>query len=386
MMFAFTATPEQAALRSTVRDFAATEIVPIALDHDRAGTAPHDVVRKFAASGLPSRWLAMDSAAGQTFVTEMAIAAEELAYGCAATASLLMLPALFNRLAVAGLAEPARCAFRARAETEPLVTAFAATERRAGSDLRLVETQATKVDGGYVLNGRKEYSSNVRHAAYVIVVARSSGAGTRDGSGLSWFLVPTDAPGVEIGERWPTLGLRAMDLSPVDLHEVRVPVENRVGDEGRGLAMMASSLGQSRTGIASVGVGIARRARDEVLAFGSKRILYGEKLHKQQDYRFRIAEMEKDIAAARALVWLSAMKHDLGLDATKEASIAKIFSGQMVMRVTESASQMLGSVGYTGQSVIEKLYRDARHVSIVEGSEATHKEIVFATTLRRGGY
>lgn len=385
-MFSFTATPEQAALRAAVREFATNEIEPIALHHDRLGTSPLHLVPKFAASGLPARWLATDCPNGQAFVTEISIAAEELAYACAATASLIMLPALFNRLAVDGLAEPARSAFRGRAATEPLVTSFAATERKAGSDLRLVDTRATRVDGEYVLDGRKEYSSNIRHAAYVIVVARTGANGQRDGSGLSWFLVPTDAPGVQIGERWPTLGLRALDLSPVELHDVRVPLSNRVGDEGRGLAMMGSSLSQSRTGIAAVGVGIARRARDEVVAFGSKRILYGEKLHKQQDYRFRIAEMEKDIAAARALVWLSALKHDQGLDATKEASIAKVFSGQMVMRVTESASQMLGSIGYTGQSVMEKLYRDARHVGIVEGAEATHKEIIFATVLRRGGY
>lgn len=385
-MFAFTSTPEQAQVRSVVREFAATQIEPVALDHDRDATVPLDLLGKFAATGLPARWLQAEGIDGPAVVTEIAIAAEELGYACAATASLILLPALFNRFAAAGLAEPARSAFRTRAASAPLVTAFAATERKAGSDLRLVETQATRLNGEYILNGRKEYSSNVRHATYVIVVARTGGKGERDASSLSWFLVPTDAPGVQIGQRWPTLGLRAMDLSPLELHEVRVPVENRVGDEGRGLAMMGSSLSQSRTGIASVGVGIARRARDEVLAFGAKRILYGQKLYKQQDYRFRIADMEKDIAAARALVWLSAMKSDQGLDATKEASTAKVFAGQMVMRVTESASQMLGSVGYTGQSIIEKLYRDARHVGIVEGAEATHKEIIFASLLRHGGW
>lgn len=387
-MFAFTATPGQIELRSAVKTFAATEVEPVALEHDRAGSTPVELVRKFAASGLPTRWLAMDgsNADGHGFLTEACIAADELAYACAAAASLIMLPAFFNRLAVEGLAEPARSAFRARAASEPVLTSFAATERRAGSDVMLVETRATRVDGEYVLDGRKEYSSNVRHADYVIVVARSGGNGERDPNGLSWFLVPTDAPGVAIGERWPTLGLRSMDLSPVELHDVRVPVDHRIGEEGRGLAMMGGSLSQSRTGIAAVGVGIARRARDEVLAFGSKRILYGEKLHKQQDFRFRIAEMEKDIAAARALTWLAAMKHDQGQDATKEASIAKVFAGQMVMRVTESASQMLGSIGYTGQNIIDKLFRDARHVAIVEGAEATHKEIIFATMLRRGGY
>ena len=385
-MFAFSSTSAERDLRSAVRRFAATEIEPIALEHDRTGASPLHLVRSFADTGLPARWLEMDRSDGQGFVTEISIATEELGYACAATASLIMLPVIFNRLALEGLAEPARSAFRERAVSGSLMTSFAATERRAGSDFRLVDTRATRQDGGYVLDGRKEYSSNARHAAYVIVVARSDGSDGRDGSGLSWFLVPTDAPGVVIGDRWSTLGLRGLDLSPVDLHDVRVPLANRVGEEGRGLAMMGSSLSQSRTGIAAVGVGIARRARDETMAFGSKRILYGEKLHKQQDYRFRIAEMEKDIAAARALVWLSALKHDQGLDATKEASIAKVFSGQMVMRVTESASQMLGSIGYTGQNVIEKLYRDARHVGIVEGAEATHKEIIFATMLRRGGY
>lgn len=385
-MFSFTATPEQVELRSAVRAFAATEIEPVALEHDRAGTTPVHLVGRFGASGLPARWLAIEGSDGQAFLTEACIAAEELAYACAATASLIMLPAFFNRLVVAGLSEPARSAFEARATSGPVVTSFAATERKAGSDVLLVETRATRVDDGYILEGRKEYSSNVRHADYVIVVARSGGDGERDAKGLTWFLVPTDAPGVRIGERWPTLGLRSMDLSPVEFHKVRVPVENRVGEEGRGLAMMGGSLSQSRTGIAAVGIGIARRARDEALAFGSKRVLYGEKLHKQQDYRFRLAEMEKDIAAARALTWLAAMKSDQGEDATKEASIAKVFAGQMVMRVTESASQMLGSVGYTGQNIIEKLFRDARHIAIVEGAEATHKEIIFAAMLRRGGY
>jgi alkylation response protein AidB-like acyl-CoA dehydrogenase len=385
-MFAFSGSPEKEALRATVREFAACQVEPVALEHDGAGTAPLDLLWKFADLGLISRWLGPAGDDSDSYFTETCIATEELGYACAATASLIMLPILFNRIVLRGLSEPARSAFRERVVSEPVVTSFAATERTAGSDLLSVETRARRVDGGYVMDGRKEYSSNVRHAAYVIVVAGTGDDGKRDAGGLTWFLVPTDAPGVEIGERWQTLGLRAMDVSPVNLAGVRVPAEHRIGEEGRGFAMMGSSLAHSRTGIAAVGVGIARRARDEVIAFGSRRVLYGGKLHKQQDFRFRIAEMEKEIAAARALVSLSALKQDQGLDATKEASIAKAFAGQMVMRVTDLASQMLGSIGYTGQSIVDKLYRDARHVAIVEGSEATHKEIIFASVLRRGGY
>jgi butyryl-CoA dehydrogenase len=133
-------------------------------------------------------------------------------------------------------------------------------------------------------------------------------------------------------------------------------------------------------------VGIARRARDTVLDFGLHRRLYGDKLTKMQDYRFRIAEMEMEIAAARSLVALSAKKADLGLDHSKEASLAKLYAGQMVMRVTSEAVLMLGSVGYTGQTVADKLMRDARHISIVEGPDPIHKEMVFAQMLRRGAY
>ena len=123
-----------------------------------------------------------------------------------------------------------------------------------------------------------------------------------------------------------------------------------------------------------------------MLDFGLHRRVYGDKLTKQQDYRFRIVEMEKEIAAARALVAISAAKADAGLDHSKEASIAKLYAGEMVMRVTAEAVLMLGSVGYTAQTVADKLMGDARHVAIVEGPEPIHKEIIFANILRRGAY
>ena len=180
--------------------------------------------------------------------------------------------------------------------------------------------------------------------------------------------------------------MHAIDVSPLELTNVLVPVDRRLGDEGRGLWMFNEHLAQSRTGIAAMAVGIARRARDVVLEFGLHRRIYGGKLTKMQDYRFRIAEMEMEIAAARSLVALSAQKSDAGLDHAKEASLAKLFCGQAVMRITSEAVLMLGSIGYTGQTVADKLMRDARHVSIVEGPDPIHKEIVFANILRRGTY
>lgn len=373
-------------LRTAVRRFTRDAISPIALECDERRTSPLPVYRAFHEEGFAARFLPVAAGGAGPYLADACLVAEELAYGCPAIASLIMLPVFLNRLALRYLQGSDRAAFRDHLLANPVVTSFAATERDAGSDLLGVETIARRDGSGYVLDGRKEYSSNLGQAAYVIVVARTGPPGGRSTDGLSWFLVPTDTPGVTIGERWKTLGLRAMDLSPLELRDVVVPDDHRLGPEGRGLPMMLESLSQSRTGIAAMAVGIARRARDEVLAYGSQRRLYGDKLLKLQDYRFRLAEMEMDIAAARALVDASAQRYDRGLDHGKEASIAKLYAGKMVMRVTEAASVMLGSIGYTGQSLVEKLFRDARHTAIVEGAEPIHKELIFASVLRRGGY
>ncbi len=372
-------------LRSSIRSFTTEHVRPIAMESDERGTSPLEVYRAFWEQGLADRFAPAPGEEGGPYLSEGCVVAEELAYGCPAIASLIMLPVFLNRLVLRYLDEPMRATFRERILAGPVVTSFAASERVAGSDLLGVDVTGRKDAETYRLDGRKEYSSNLRHAEFVIVVLRTGDPESRSTDALSWFLVPTDTPGVIVGDRWQTLGLRAMDLSPLELHDAVIPDDHRLGPEGRGLTMMIESLSQSRTGIAAIAVGIARRARDEVLAYGSKRRLYGDKLIKLQDYRFRISEMEMDIAAARALVEASANRYDAGLDHSKEASIAKLYAGRMVMRVTEAASVMLGSVGYTGQSIIEKLFRDARHTAIVEGTEPIHKELIFATVLRRGG-
>ena len=384
-MFPFTSTPEQLEFRDAVRAFASREIAPIALQHDRTGESPLGVHERFWRQGLAERLLPRPDGERSPYLVMFCIAAEELAYACAAIASLIMLPLFFNRLVLRLLAEPARSEFRAQLDSNPTITSFAATERASGSDVLHMDTRAERVEGGYLVTGRKQFSTNLRHASKVIVVART-GSGERAASAMTWFLVPTTQSGVAIGERWETLGLRAIDVSPMELHDARIPESSRLGDEGRGIWLMNESLPQSRTGIGAIAVGIARRARDEVLAFSSRRHLYGDKLYKLQDYRFRIADMEKDIAAARALTYLSALKYDQGLSNNKEASIAKLSAGQVVMRVTEAASTMLGGIGYTHESVVEKLFRDARHVAIVEGTDPTHKELIFADLIRKGGY
>lgn len=383
-MLTWALTAAQREVQVTARAFAESELAPVAVECDREAAVPVDLLEKFHATGLPQVFL--ESTAGDQFVTSACLVAEELSHACAGLASYLMLPVFFNRIVLAHLASGERKAYLEACRASPVVTSFAASEARAGSDMLALEVTATRTAGGYRLNGRKEYSSNLAAAHNVIVVARTCAPGQRASDALSWFLVPTDSAGLRAGERWATFGLRAIDVSPLELSDVEVPACHLLGREGRGLAMMGQSLAQSRIGIAALGVGIARRARDLVMEHGKRRRLYGDKLSRLQDYRFRIADMEKSIAAARALVWVAAQRADRGEDASKEASVAKLFAGEMVMQVTTAASGMLGSIGYTQQTQVEKLLRDARHVAIVEGTEPTHKEIIFANMLRHGAY
>ena len=382
-MFEFALTPAQRELRDGVRAFAKAEVMPISAQCAADRSLPQSVADAWHATGYPSAYYSAPESEA-TLVTDGAIISEELGYADATFASYLMLPVFFNRLLLGYLTGEPLAALNEALATGHVVTSFAASERVAGSDFTALAVSAEQQDDcSYRLNGRKEYSTNLRYARQTIVVARTSPDGM---GGLSWFLVPMDAAGVSIGDRWDTLGLRALDVSPLELDNVVVPENHRLGETGKGIAMFNEHLAKSRTGIAAMAVGIARRARDVVMDFGLHRRVYGDKLTKMQDYRFRIVEMEKEIAAARALVALSAQKADAGLDHTKEASLAKLYAGEMVMRVTAEAVLMLGSAGYTAQTVADKLMVDARHVAIVEGPEPIHKEIVFATMLRRGGY
>ena len=383
-MFEFALTPAQRELRDGVRAFAKAEVMPISAQCAAERSLPQSVADAWHATGYPAAYYRQfgDSA---NLVGDGAIISEELGYADASFASYLMLPVFFNRVLLGYLKGDALEKLTSALDAGHVVTSFAASERAAGSDITALAVSAEKsADGSYCLNGRKEYSTNLRQAQQVVVVARTSPEGGMNG--MSWLLVQMDADGVSVGERWDTLGLRALDISPLELNNVVVPAEYRIGEEGKGLQLFNEHLAKSRTGIAAMAVGIARRARDVVMDFGLHRRVYGDKLTKMQDYRFRIVEMEKEIAAARGLVQLSAQKADAGLDHTKEASLAKLYAGEMVMRVTAEAVLMLGSAGYTAQTVADKLMVDARHVAIVEGPEPIHKEIVFATMLRRGGY
>jgi alkylation response protein AidB-like acyl-CoA dehydrogenase len=212
---------DQATTLEQVREFARLEVDPIVESAEAAGRLPAELGRKFHATGIPTR--SLEAYPGDQFVSTTCLIADELAYHCAAIASHLLLPIFFNRVVLGLLDGEERQQFLQRCLAGPVITSFAASEAAAGSDLMSLNVSARRTDDGYVLNGRKEYSSNLASANYVIVVARTGAADDRSTNSMSWFLVPTDAPGVKVGERWPTFGLKAIDVSPLELNDVVVP-------------------------------------------------------------------------------------------------------------------------------------------------------------------
>ena len=386
-MFDFLLSTQQRDLRLSACEFRDNEITPIANEQDKLGEFPVEVAERFYEGGWMDYFMPKtDEEEPGNFLVDSACVAEELAYGCAGIGTSLMLPLLANRTILSYLEQKSCDDFRLELQKKPFMTAFAASENTSGSDLQRIETQARRTEDGWQIDGSKAFSSNLPHARYVVVVANEVNDDNDGGNVFSWFLVPTSTPGVKIGPTWDTLGIRSMDVAPLYLNSVQIPEHFRIGGAGKGLSMIAKHLSVSRTWFAAAAVGIVRRARDTILEYGRNRELYGGTLYKQQDYRFKLVQMEQDIAATRSLVWLSALKHDAGLDHKKEASIAKLFAGQMVMRALDEASMMMGGMGYTSEAIVGKLLRDARHVAILEGPEPVQKELVFGRMLRRDLY
>ncbi len=274
----------------------------------------------------------------------------------------------------------------------PLATTFslaalACTEIEAGSDLRSIQTRAVRNGSNYIISGKKTYSSNLPYSDFVIVIARTEpGEGQGSPKALSAFVVPTSAPGFVIGERWKTLGLRSQAVCPCELHDVVVSEEFLLSDEGDGLNLLNAGLDLSRIMMASLGVGGARRLLNVTSHYARKRELFGIKLVKFQDYRFKLVKMEEGIATGKLLVWVAASEYDAGLKCTKEASLAKLHCGKLVQEVASAACVMMGGTGFLEGSIVEKIYREAPILTLIEGSEPIQSEIVYSEMLRRGLY
>lgn len=377
----------QTRLRREVGEFVRREIIPVAAECDARDEVPERVYEAFFETGLLHGYIPEAYGGRGHGAVDTVVLAEELSYGCLSIASALVVAILPISILLRGGTEEQKRRWLAPLAKAFSLPAIACTEGDAGSELRATQTRAVRLGDQFRISGEKAFVSNLPYAGFVVVIARTEpGTGLGSPRALSAFVVPADAPGVEAGPRWKTVGLRSLAVCSLRLNDVIVAEDCLVGREGEGLSLLNDALDLSRTMMAAYGVGAGRRAVEELFRYGTKRDDSGRKPIREQGYRFKLVDMEESIATARLLTWLAASKHDAGLKCTKEASLAKLHSGRVCGQIAGEAWAMTGGVGFPEGSVVEKFYREAPAIRLIEGPEAIQSEIVFAEMLRRGLY
>ncbi len=364
---------EQAAIRDTVRTFAREEIRPVARECDETQTFPEDVWDGLAdldLTGLttPAEYGGVD-ADGLTY----AVVNEEVAYGMLSVATALSVHCLATSCIAEFGDEPLRERWLPEMVDGRPVGAFALSEPGAGSNPAEMETVARREGDEYVLDGKKQWITNGSRAGVAIVFARTD---TEDDDGVTQFLVPTDVEGLEVGSKEDKLGLRASDTTTLLFDGVRIPAENRLTEEGRGLAAALSILTGGRVGIAAQSVGLAQSALDLAVDYAGEREQFDRPIADIQTIRHKLADMRTRTRAGRLLTYDAARRLDDGRPPREAASMAKYFASEAAMDVTNEAVQIHGGYGYTTDYAVERLYRDAKITTIYEGTSEIQKTVI----------
>jgi acyl-CoA dehydrogenase len=264
-----------------------------------------------------------------------------------------------------------------------VVTSFALTEPEAGSDSAAVRTKAGREGDHYVLNGGKRYITNANRASLFTVMARTD-PNQKGGSGVSAFLVPRDSEGVSIGKPEKKMGQQGAHICDVNFDNVKVSLENRLGEEGQGFRIAMQVLDRGRLHISSVCVGVAERLIEESVRYAAERKQFGQPIASFQMIQAMLADSRAEANAGRAMVLEAARKRDSGESVTMDAAACKLFCSEMVGRVADRAVQIFGGAGYVADHGIERFYRDVRLFRIYEGSSEIQRLVIAREMMKRG--
>ncbi len=365
-------TDEQTAIRDLVREFAREEIRPTAREADRTGEFPEDVWDGLAELDLTG--LSVPDAYGgyDADPVTAAVVNEQLAYGSLAVATALSVHSLATSCLATFGSEAQRDRWLPDMAAGRPVGAFALSEPQAGSNPAEMSTEARREGEAYVINGEKQWITNGQRAGVYVLFAKTD---RDDPSTITQFLVPGDVDGLTVGEKEDKLGLRASDTTSLTFDDVRIPVENRLTEEGDGLSAAFQILTGGRIAIAAQSVGLAQSALDEAIDYSQEREQFGGPIADIQSIRHTLAEMQTRTQAARLLTRHAARTRANG-NAALEASMAKYFASEAAMFVTNEAVQIHGGYGYMTESEVERLYRDAKITEIYEGTTEIQKTVI----------
>jgi alkylation response protein AidB-like acyl-CoA dehydrogenase len=380
----FSLTDDQRMIRDTVRRFMDAEVRPVIRQYDREETFAADELRRLGELGccgmlIPEEWggAGLDTLSYVLMLEEVARVDAALAVALSVNNSVVAWPLYQHG------SEAQRRKYLPRLARGEILGAFCLTEPQAGSDAAAIETRAVRSGGAYRLNGTKSWvTSGGQSGVYLVFAKTDAPAGAR---GITAFLVEPAFPGFRVSRYEDKMGLRSSRSAEIVFSDCEVPEENRLGQEGQGLKIALEALGGGRVGIAAQAVGIAQGALEAAVRHAKERRAFGKTISEFQAIQWMLADMQTEIEAARGLVWQAAWLRDTGSARVGTyASRAKLYAGEMVNRVVYKAVQIHGSMGYSRESDVERMYRDARVLSIYEGTSEIQRMIIARDLLGRG--
>ncbi len=380
-MVDFKLSQEQQQLKQLAHDFAKNEIRPASAHHDATGEYPKAVLQKAWELGLMNTHVPEAYGGLGLGVLDGAIIGEEHAWGCSGISTAIEANTLAEAPVIVAGSDAQKKKYLGRMTEECLMAAYGVTEPNAGSDVAGVRTTARREGDAYVLNGEKMWITNAAYANWFFVLAKTDPeAGHR---GMTGFIVDADTPGITVGRKEMNMGQRASDTRGIKFEDVVVPAENRLGEEGFGFKIAMKDFDITRPLVASGAVGVSRAAYEHARDYALERKTMGRAIAQHQAVAFMIADMAKDIEAARLLVWQAAWTIDQGVRNTKLASMAKCFAADACHRICSDAVQVFGGNGFNTEYPVEKLLRDSKIFQIYEGTSQIQRVIIAREVLGR---
>ncbi len=372
---------DQIMLRDLVRDFAQKEIRPKIGAYEDKHMFPKEIINRLAGIGVLGITVPAELGGCRTDYLSFILALEELARVSATVCVIVSVHAsLFCGSILKFGSDLQKQKYLPPAARGEILGAFSLTEPGAGSDVSSLKTKALRSGDEYILNGTKSWVTTGDDADALIVIAQT-GAGTAAPK-LSAFIVDKGFPGFRVTKIEEKMGLHSSPTAMVALEDCRVPVQNRLGEEGRGAAIALAGLDNSRIGIAAQAVGLSQQALELAVDYAKQREAFGKKIAEFQALQFMMADIATLLEAGRLLTYRAADLSDRGRPFSKEAAMAKLFTSEAVNKIAYLALQIHGGYGYSKEYTIERIYRDARVLSIYEGTSEIQRLVIARNLLK----
>ncbi|MFN3211799.1 MAG: isobutyryl-CoA dehydrogenase [Henriciella sp.] len=373
-------TEEQVMIQDMAKRFAADHLAPHTQDWDAQKHFPIDVIKSTAELGFAGIYV--DEAVGGSALGRLdaALIFEQLSYGDVSTAAFISIHNMASWMIDRFGSDQQRKAWLPKLTSMELVASYCLTEPGSGSDAAAMKTTAVLDGDAYVLNGSKQFISGAGTSDVYVLMAKTSDEGAR---GVSAFIIPLDTPGLSFGANEKKMGWNSQPTRQVLLDDVRVPVANRIGEEGHGFKFAMAGLDGGRLNIAACSLGGAQRALDKALDYAKERQQFGQPIANFQATQFKLADMETELQAARVMLYEAAAKLDAKApDATRWCAMAKRFVTDTGFKVANDALQIHGGYGYLAEYGVEQIVRDLRVHQILEGTNEIMRVIVSRDMLK----